>query len=70
MALLAGLRDNAIQNVSKTEGNEMPGSILTAEQRAVYERDGYVIVRKLFDDEEIRIIRASMEGDPALHSIL
>ena len=48
----------------------MPGSILSSEQRAAYERDGYVIVRKLFDDEEIRIIRASMEGDPALRSSL
>jgi ectoine hydroxylase-related dioxygenase (phytanoyl-CoA dioxygenase family) len=70
MALPAGLRDNVVQIGLKTEGNEMPGSILTAEQRADYKRDGYVIVRKLFDDEEIRIIRASMEGDPALRSSL
>ena len=33
----------------------MPGSILTPQQRADYERDGYIMVRKLFDDEEIAI---------------
>lgn len=48
----------------------MPGSILTAEQRADFERDGYVMVRKLFDDEEIAILRAAIEGDEALRSRL
>ena len=46
----------------------MAGSILTDKQRAEYERDGYVIVRKLFDDEEIAILRAAIEGDEALRS--
>jgi len=44
------------------------GSILTAEQRAAYERDGYVIVRKLFDDEEIELLRTAIETDPSLRS--
>ena len=48
----------------------MPGSILTAEQRAAFERDGYVMVRKLFDDDEIAIMRAAIEGDEALRSRL
>jgi ectoine hydroxylase len=48
----------------------MPGSILTAEQRADFARDGYVMVRKLFDDEEIAILRAAIEGDEALRSRL
>ena len=48
----------------------MPGSILSAEQRAAFERDGYVMVRKLFDDEEITILRAAIEGDPALKASL
>ena len=46
----------------------MPGSILTARQRADYERDGYVLVRKLFDAEEIAILRTAIEQDPALRS--
>ncbi len=48
----------------------MPVSILTADQRAAFERDGYVIVRKLFDNEEIDILRAAIEGDEALRSRL
>ena len=48
----------------------MTGSILTAEQRAAFERDGYVMVRKLFDDEEITILRTAIEDDPALRSSL
>ena len=48
----------------------MPGSILSADQRAAFERDGYVMVRKLFDDEEITILRAAIEGDPALKASL
>ena len=46
----------------------MSGSILTTEQRAAFDRDGYVMVRKLFDDEEISILRAAIEGDEALRS--
>ena len=48
----------------------MPGSILTTEQRAAFERDGYVMIRKLFDDEEIAILRTAIETDPALRSKL
>ncbi len=48
----------------------MPGTIFTAKQRADYDRDGYVIVRKLFDDEEIGILRTAIESDPALHDSL
>jgi len=46
------------------------GSILTARQRADYERDGYVTVRKLFDDEEIALLRRAIETDPALRDSL
>ena len=46
----------------------MTGSILSSEQRSAFERDGYVMVRKLFDDEEIAILRAAIEGDEALRS--
>ena len=48
----------------------MPGSILSAEQRAAYERDGYTLVRKLFDGEEIAILRTAIENDAALKSRL
>ena len=48
----------------------MSGSIFNAEQRNACERDGYVMVRKLFDDEEITILRAAIEDDPALRSSL
>jgi ectoine hydroxylase len=40
--------------------------VMTADQRAAYERDGYVIVRKLFDAEETGLLRRAMEVDPAV----
>ena len=45
-------------------------SIFTTEQSAVYERDGYVTVRGLFDGEEIALMREAIETDPALRSSL
>ena len=41
-------------------------SIFTDAQRRDYERDGYVIVRGLFDAEEAAILREAIEKDPAL----
>jgi len=35
--------------------------ILTTDQRAAFERDGYVLVRCLFDAEETRLLREAME---------
>ena len=48
----------------------MTGSTLTAEQQAAYDRDGYFTVRKLFDGEEIALMREAIETDPALRSSL
>lgn len=45
-------------------------SIFNAEQRADWDRDGYVMVRRLFDAEEIAILRSAIEGDPALRDSL
>jgi ectoine hydroxylase len=45
-------------------------SLFTPEQRAQYERDGYVIVPSLFDPEEIGLMRAAIEQDPALRASL
>ena len=43
-------------------------SILTSAQRDEFERDGYVIVRGLFDGEEIALLREAIERDPAIRS--
>ena len=43
-------------------------SIFTADQRAAFERDGYAIVRGLFDAEEIGLLREAIEKDPAIAS--
>jgi ectoine hydroxylase-related dioxygenase (phytanoyl-CoA dioxygenase family) len=48
----------------------MPGSILCPGQRARYDQDGYILVRKLFDDEEIAILRTAIENDESLRSRL
>ena len=39
-------------------------------QRADYERDGYVIVRGLFDTDEIDLLRRAIEEDPQLRASL
>ena len=43
-------------------------SVLTPEQRAAYDRDGYVMVRGLFSGEETALLRDAMEQDPAIRS--
>ncbi|HYF60051.1 MAG TPA: phytanoyl-CoA dioxygenase family protein [Burkholderiaceae bacterium] len=45
-------------------------SVFTAEQQAAYERDGHVLVKSLFDAEEIALLRAAIEQDPALRASL
>ena len=45
-------------------------SIFTPEQQIAYERDGYVLVRSLFDQEEIALLRGAIETDPKLQASL
>ena len=45
-------------------------SIFTPEQQLAYQRDGYVMVRGLFDAEETGLLRAAIEQDPQLRSSL
>ena len=40
--------------------------VMTQTQRAAYERDGFVIVRGLFDADETGLLRRAMEVDPAV----
>lgn len=46
----------------------MNRSILTPEQQAAYERDGFVLVRGLFDPEEAKLLQQAMETDPEVVS--
>ncbi len=41
---------------------------LTPEQRAAYERDGFIILRGFFDPVEAQLLREAMEKDPAIRS--
>jgi len=43
-------------------------SVLSPDQRATYDRDGYVIVRGFFAPEETALLRAAMERDPAIRA--
>ena len=43
-------------------------SILDAEQRAAFDRDGYVMVRGFFDPVETQLLREAMETDPTVRS--
>ncbi len=45
-------------------------TLFTPEQRAAYERDGFVLIRSLFDAEEITILRDAIEKDPQLRASL
>jgi ectoine hydroxylase len=40
---------------------------LTPAQQAAYDRDGYVILRNLFDAEEVGLLNRAMEDDPAIN---
>ena len=46
----------------------MGKSILTPQQRLAYEADGYVMVKSLFDAQEMAILRAAIEQDPTIAS--
>jgi hypothetical protein len=45
-------------------------SLFTPEQRGAYDRDGFVLIRSLFDTEEIALLRSAIETDPQLHASL
>jgi ectoine hydroxylase len=45
-------------------------SVFSPEQQRAYAQDGYVIVRALFDAEEIGILRSAVEQDPQIASSL
>lgn len=46
----------------------MPNAILSPAQISEFHRDGYIIVRALFDAEEIDILRTAAKADAALKS--
>ena len=41
-------------------------SVLTSEQRAAFERDGYILVRGFFDKEEAQLLQTAVDKDPAI----
>ena len=41
-------------------------SVLTPDQRAAFESDGYVLVRGFFDLEETRLLQTAIDQDPAI----
>jgi len=45
-------------------------SVFTPAQQAAFEADGYVLIRGLFDSEEISLMRSSIEQDPDLQNSL
>ena len=45
-------------------------SLFTPEQRGAYDRDGFVLIRSLFDTEVIALLRGAIETDPQLHASL
>lgn len=42
--------------------------LLTAEERAAFSRDGYVVLRGMFNTDEIDMLRACLEADPLIRS--
>ena len=41
-------------------------SLLTPEQRANFERDGYILIRGFFDSEEALLLQSAVDQDPAI----
>jgi ectoine hydroxylase-related dioxygenase (phytanoyl-CoA dioxygenase family) len=41
-------------------------SVLSADQRAAYDRDGFILVRGFFDPEEAALLQSAMDKDPAI----
>lgn len=41
-------------------------SVLNSDERASFDRDGYVFVRGFFDPEETELLKGAMEKDPAI----
>lgn len=41
-------------------------SVLNAEQRAAFDRDGYCLIRGFFDPEETTLLQSAVEQDPAI----
>lgn len=54
--------------VRGSEANRANVSILTREQRAAWERDGFVLVKRMFDVEEASLLRRAIEEDPTVSS--
>ncbi len=44
--------------------------VLTPDQRAAYDRDGFVLVRGLFDPDEALLLQKAMETDPQVRGNL
>ncbi len=59
----------ALQVVLNHQGVCM-ASVLTPAEQAAFEADGYVLIRGLFELEEIALIRSSIEQDPDLQNSL
>ena len=45
-------------------------TLFTPAQKADYEGDGFVMIRSLFDREEIGLLRGAIEQDPQLRASL
>lgn len=45
-------------------------SVLSPEQRAAYDRDGYVLIKGFFDADEAGLLKQAMEEDPAVRDNL
>ncbi|MCP5085080.1 MAG: phytanoyl-CoA dioxygenase family protein [Alphaproteobacteria bacterium] len=41
-------------------------TVLSPDQRAAFERDGYILIRGFFDPEETTLLQRAMEEDPAI----
>ena len=40
--------------------------VLTADERATFEREGYVILRQFFSSEEMDLVRSCLQSDPLI----
>ncbi|MGZ0189669.1 MAG: phytanoyl-CoA dioxygenase family protein, partial [Alphaproteobacteria bacterium] len=43
-------------------------TVLNTEQRATFDRDGYIIIRNFFDTEEAQLLQSAVEMDPTIRA--
>jgi ectoine hydroxylase-related dioxygenase (phytanoyl-CoA dioxygenase family) len=54
--------------IGSVRGSVIMTSVLSAQQRAQFDEDGYILVRQFFDAQQTQLLQSAIEQDPAIRS--